>query len=453
MLAGLYVGYVIVLAKWKPHLDAAAARERAAASPLPPLSQALSARRRNALAGLWRGAAGERRACRRRPCSAQLFVSLLPALSIAALLALTYGSATAPAVAVDTAGLVQAGGGDRSRREPSEPASRRCRSRRRKAAAEEPRAEGADGRQQPRRPRRAARPRRPRRRPGAAMKAGRRRRRGASGCPAPTWFWIMLRRRRGRHRADLAGCWNWQRLEVFKMLLTSFFPLARADPRGAGLDRVRPGDADRGGGGRRLRRLHPRWRRIATSRTRRRSAAQRRAWRARSRSSAASSRSRRSSRPRPAPWCAGCSSARRSSRPRSRCSAARSSIERWVLSLGLTPLQFMILAQFIIFILGWPLEWTEIIVIFMPIFIPLLRQVRHRSAVLRPAGRAEPADGVPLAAGGDGGVLPEGRVAAARDAEPDLRGHDAVHGHPGRRAGAALHVPAIGLWLPQLLYK
>ena len=43
-----------------------------------------------------------------------------------------------------------------------------------------------------------------------------------------------------------------------------------------------------------------------------------------------------------------------------------------MLSLGLTPVQFMILAQFIIFILGWPLEWTEIIVIFMPIFIPLL---------------------------------------------------------------------------------
>jgi TRAP-type mannitol/chloroaromatic compound transport system permease large subunit len=47
-------------------------------------------------------------------------------------------------------------------------------------------------------------------------------------------------------------------------------------------------------------------------------------------------------------------------------------IEKWVLSLNMTPLQFMILAQFIIFILGWPLEWTEIIVIFMPIFIPLL---------------------------------------------------------------------------------
>jgi TRAP-type mannitol/chloroaromatic compound transport system permease large subunit len=47
-------------------------------------------------------------------------------------------------------------------------------------------------------------------------------------------------------------------------------------------------------------------------------------------------------------------------------------IERWVLSLGLNTVQFMLLSQFIIFILGWPLEWTEIIVIFMPIFIPLL---------------------------------------------------------------------------------
>ncbi|WP_447577969.1 TRAP transporter large permease [Achromobacter kerstersii] len=47
-------------------------------------------------------------------------------------------------------------------------------------------------------------------------------------------------------------------------------------------------------------------------------------------------------------------------------------IEEWVLSLGLTPIQFLLLAQAIIFLLGWPLEWTEIIVIFMPIFVPLL---------------------------------------------------------------------------------
>ncbi|KAA0180630.1 TRAP transporter large permease subunit [Cupriavidus gilardii] len=47
-------------------------------------------------------------------------------------------------------------------------------------------------------------------------------------------------------------------------------------------------------------------------------------------------------------------------------------VEQWVMSMDLTPLQFMILAQVIIFLLGWPLEWTEIIIIFMPIFVPLL---------------------------------------------------------------------------------
>jgi TRAP-type mannitol/chloroaromatic compound transport system permease large subunit len=47
-------------------------------------------------------------------------------------------------------------------------------------------------------------------------------------------------------------------------------------------------------------------------------------------------------------------------------------INTWVLSMDLTPVQFMILAQVVIFLLGWPLEWTEIIVIFMPIFVPLL---------------------------------------------------------------------------------
>jgi TRAP-type mannitol/chloroaromatic compound transport system permease large subunit len=47
-------------------------------------------------------------------------------------------------------------------------------------------------------------------------------------------------------------------------------------------------------------------------------------------------------------------------------------INNWVVSMKMTPTQFMLLAQVIIFLLGWPLEWTEIIVIFMPIFIPLL---------------------------------------------------------------------------------
>lgn len=48
-------------------------------------------------------------------------------------------------------------------------------------------------------------------------------------------------------------------------------------------------------------------------------------------------------------------------------------VEEWVLSMNLSPLQFLLLSQAIIFILGWPLEWTEIIVIFVPIFLPLLQ--------------------------------------------------------------------------------
>jgi tripartite ATP-independent transporter DctM subunit len=47
-------------------------------------------------------------------------------------------------------------------------------------------------------------------------------------------------------------------------------------------------------------------------------------------------------------------------------------IKEFVLGLDLSPVVFLILAQIIIFILGWPLEWTEIIIIFVPIFLPLL---------------------------------------------------------------------------------
>jgi tripartite ATP-independent transporter DctM subunit len=48
-------------------------------------------------------------------------------------------------------------------------------------------------------------------------------------------------------------------------------------------------------------------------------------------------------------------------------------IEHWVLAANLSSTGFLILAQFIIFLLGWPLEWTEIIIIFVPIFLPLLK--------------------------------------------------------------------------------
>jgi TRAP-type mannitol/chloroaromatic compound transport system permease large subunit len=47
-------------------------------------------------------------------------------------------------------------------------------------------------------------------------------------------------------------------------------------------------------------------------------------------------------------------------------------ISEFVQGLDLTPIQFLLLAQLIIFLLGWPLEWSEIIIIFVPIFLPLL---------------------------------------------------------------------------------
>lgn len=47
-------------------------------------------------------------------------------------------------------------------------------------------------------------------------------------------------------------------------------------------------------------------------------------------------------------------------------------VEQFFTSLNLTPIQFLLLTQLIIFLLGWPLEWTEIIIIFVPIFLPLL---------------------------------------------------------------------------------
>jgi tripartite ATP-independent transporter DctM subunit len=52
---------------------------------------------------------------------------------------------------------------------------------------------------------------------------------------------------------------------------------------------------------------------------------------------------------------------------------AQAQLEQWVLSLGLGSNGFLWLAMLIIFLLGWPLEWTEIIVIFIPIFLPLLK--------------------------------------------------------------------------------
>ena len=48
-------------------------------------------------------------------------------------------------------------------------------------------------------------------------------------------------------------------------------------------------------------------------------------------------------------------------------------VEEIIKGMNLNRVEFLLLSQFIIFLLGWPLEWTEIIIIFVPIFLPLLK--------------------------------------------------------------------------------
>ncbi len=115
-------------------------------------------------------------------------------------------------------------------------------------------------------------------------------------------------------------------------------------------------------------------------------------------------------------------------------------IKDFMLWLDLGPLGFMLLVQVIIFLLGWPLEWTEIIVIFVPIFLPLLQHfgidplffglmvaLNIQTSFLSPP--------VAMAA-----FYLKGVVAAARHHQSDFRRDDAIHVHRHHRDGAALHL-------------
>src|SRR3989338_6043522 len=111
MLAGLYIGYIMVLAKWKPALMPPLA-ESEQRVPLPPLARTLAQQGSHALAGLWRAFTGRGSAgVAKRAVAGQLIVSLIPALAIVVLLGVTFRSATAPVVEGSAAGLIEAGGG------------------------------------------------------------------------------------------------------------------------------------------------------------------------------------------------------------------------------------------------------------------------------------------------------------------------------------------------------
>jgi TRAP-type mannitol/chloroaromatic compound transport system permease large subunit len=191
--------------------------------------------------------------------------------------------------------------------------------------------------------------------------------------PVPTWYWIALAVAAGL-LALLYTLWTWERLEVFKMLLASFFPLAILILAVLGsivFGLATPTEAAAVGafGGFIL------------------AGAYRFISHSRAGSSAAAGGSALGKTLRELGSILKESSFLTAKTSAMVCwlfvgssifSAAfallggQEIVNRWVLSMDLTPIQFMILAQAIIFILGWPLEWTEIIVIFMPIFIPLL---------------------------------------------------------------------------------
>jgi len=364
MLAGLYLAYVIVLAKWKPELmPPLPENERRVA--LPPLAQRLAPQHRNALAGLWR-ALGGGAGVAKHTVLGQFFVALLPALVIAAALGITYQATTAPVIEASTAGLVEAGGlvAAPVAEEESTGLIGAPEAEQEDSGVKEPPAEDVKELAPPA----GAEAAQPEVVEKAAVAEPER-------LPAPTWFWIVC----GIAIAMLTIRYrrlNWERLEIFKMMLTSFFPLAVLILAVLGsivFGLATPTEAAAVGafGGCILAvayRFVAHWQ--AAGANRRNIGAM--TWSTTKELGAIVKDSSFLTAKTSAMVCwlfvgSAIFSAAFA------LLGGQDIIEKWVLSLDMSPVQFMVLAQFIIFILGWPLEWTEIIVIFMPIFIPLLK--------------------------------------------------------------------------------
>lgn len=349
MLAGLYVGYVMLIAKLKPdHAPPLSESERKV--PLPDFIAAIERMfSTRALPSLVRavGTAGQGW---RRKAASQLLITLLPLIVVVGMLGLTYEGVTAPTQVVSTEGLVEMGGGiqDEAHEELDSlappPESGVATETAQTATAlvqevETPPAVAAVDATKSDAPDTTA--------DDGASLAGEEEARQ----PVPTWLWITF----AVVAASLLifyAFFNFAQLEVFKMLLSSFFPLAILILAVLGsivFGFATPTEAAAIGslGGALLALMY----RQMTMPVLKESVF------LTAKTSAMVC------------WLFVGSSI---------FSAAfallggQALVEAWVLSMDLTPLQFMIMAQIIIFLLGWPLEWTEIIVIFMPIFIPLL---------------------------------------------------------------------------------
>jgi TRAP-type mannitol/chloroaromatic compound transport system permease large subunit len=341
MLAALYVGYVIIYAKLKPSIAPPLSEEDQRVD-LPRFAEIISkAISKNVMAGLILTIKGKRNAdVPMRTLLNHLFIALLPMLAVALVLVSLYLVGTAPQEAVpegvqamgiaatatgeaevQVGGLQEPEGSEEQETQPAEEAGQE-----KPAAAEsQTAAEAKPGKETASTP--------------------------AERNPVPTWWWITA-------AIFVTGLvifyaiFSFVRLEIFKMLLGSFFPLALIILGVLGtivVGLATPSEAAAMGsfGGFMLaiayRQLN--WRVLKES----------------------------------VFLCAKTSAMVCWLFVGSGIFAAafallggQEIVNNWVKSLDMTPVQFMLLAQVIIFLLGWPLEWTEIIIIFMPIFLPLL---------------------------------------------------------------------------------
>jgi len=345
MLATLYVLYVVIIAKIKPHMAPPMSAEDRIV-PLPAFAQVVSKDISNkVLPGLIGALKGKRNAAvPMRELLNHLGIALLPALAVAVLMGAIYLKVTAPLPPEVVEGVVAMGGELADSAATEEAGS---------GGLSEPDTDGLQAPPGTSEAASAAPATEPARAEAttAASVAAESPAAVAERQPAPTAFWI-----------GLASCavalalfyayFSFARLEIFKMLLGSFFPLALMILAVLGtivFGLATPTEAAAMGslGGLLLaaayRRLNYVVLRESVYLTAKTSAM--------------------------VCWLFVGSSI---------FSAAfallggQEIINTWVLGMDLTPVQFMILAQVVIFLLGWPLEWTEIIVIFMPIFIPLL---------------------------------------------------------------------------------
>jgi TRAP-type mannitol/chloroaromatic compound transport system permease large subunit len=423
MLATLYVVYVIVVAKlrpdWAPPLSAA---ERHV--PLPEFAQIVSTTvSRRALPGLLGAIKGKRNAAvPLRTLLNHLFIALLPALAVAAILGFVYLGVTKP-VEQGPAGVVEMGSAAVASGEEEKPQAGGLEEPPKELGLQEPPGEAVKEASAPMAGATVAKV--PEAAPAQPVAA-------AERLAAPNGYWIAV----GVCALLLAlfyAIFSFVRLEIFKMLLSSLFPLAMLILAVLGtivFGLATPTEAAAMGslGGIVLaaayRRLNLGMLRESVYLTAKTSAM--------------------------VCWLFVGSSI---------FSAAfallggQEIINQWVLSLNMTSVQFMILAQVVIFLLGWPLEWTEIIVIFMPIFIPLLPHfgidplffgllvaLNLQTAFLSPP--------VAMAAFYLKGVSPPHVTL-----NQIFAGMIPFMGIQVLAIFLLYQFPAIGLWLPQVLYK